>query len=328
MNVLIIGGTGFIGPHVVHGLVNSGHNVALFHRGQTMAELPDSAIHIHGERQQLGDFVSEFQSFSPRVVLDMFAYTEQDARLAVQTFRGLAQRLVCVSSMDVYRAYGLFRGLETAAADPHPFDEEAPLRGALYPYRSLSKEPNDLLYNYDKILVERVVMNEPYLPGTALRLPQVFGPNDEQHRLNAYLESMDNGRDILLDEAKAQWRWTRGYVEDVALAIVLAITNEKAAGRVYNVGEQRAQAEGDWVKKIGQVAGWHGEVKTVPRATLPEHLVEPCDWTHDLAANTNRIREELGYHETISPDEALQRAVAWERAQTAERSDQACSHQQ
>jgi hypothetical protein len=80
-------------------LVNAGHNVALFHRGQTVAELRDSAIHIHGERQQLGDFVSEFESFSPQVVLDMFAYTEQDARLAVQTFRGLAQRLVCVSSM-------------------------------------------------------------------------------------------------------------------------------------------------------------------------------------------------------------------------------------
>ena len=314
VNVLIIGGTGFIGPHVVRALVNAGHYVALFHRGQTVAELPDSAIHIHGERQRLGDFVSEFQSFSPHVVLDMFANTEQDARLTVQIFRGLAKRLVCVSSMDVYRAYGLFRRLETGTPDPQPFDEEAPLRCALYPYRSLSKQPSDLLYDYDKILVEQVVMNDPYLPGTALRLPQVFGPNDKQRRVDAYLESMDNGRDILLDEAKAQWCWTRGYVEDVAFAIVLAITNKKAAGRVYNVGEQRAQAESDWVKKIGQVAGWPGDVKIVPRAALPEHLVEPYDWRHGLAANTNRIREELGYDETISPEEALQRTVAWERA--------------
>jgi len=243
----------------------------------------------------------------------MFANTERDARLAVQIFRGLAKRLVCISSMDVYRAYGLFRRLETGRPDPRQIDEEAPLRGALYPYRSLSKEPTALLYNYDKILVEQVVMNEPYLPGTTLRMPQVFGPNDEQHRLHAYLKSMDNGQDILLDEAKARWCWTRGYVEDVAFAIVLAITNEKAVGRVYNVGEQQAQAESDWVKKIGQAAGWGGEVKTVPRAALPEHLVEPYDWRHDLAANTNRIREELGYAETISPEEALQRTVAWER---------------
>jgi len=232
----------------------------------------------------------------------------------VQIFRGLAERLVCVSSMDVYRAYSLFRRLETGTPDPQPFDEEAPLRGALYPYRSLSKESNDLLYNYDKVLVEQIIMNEPYFPGTALRLPQVFGPNDEQHRLGAYLESIDNGRDILLDEAKARWCWTRGYVEDVAFAIVLAVTNKKAAGRVYNVGEQYAHTESDWVKRIGRVVGWRGDVKAVPSTSLPDHLVEPYDWRHGLAANTNRIREELGYDETISPEEALQRTIAWERA--------------
>lgn len=314
MNILIIGGTGFIGPHVVRGLVNAGHHVALFHRGQSVAELPVSVVHIHGDRQQIEDFTAPFKEFAPHVVLDMFAYTEQDARAVVQTFRGLVQRLVCVSSMDVYRAYGLFCRLETGTPNPQPFDEEAPLRGALYPYRSFSKETSDLFYNYDKILVERVVMNEPDLPGTVLRLPQVFGPNDQQHRLAAYLKSMDEGQVIILDEAKAQWRWTRGYVEDVASSIVLAVTNRKAAGRIYNVGERQAQAEIDWVKKIGQVAGWRGEVKAVPKAALPEELAEPYDWNHDLAANTNRIREELGYEETVLPTEALLRTVAWGRA--------------
>lgn len=318
MNVLIIGGTGFIGPHVVRGLASAGHHVALFHRGQTAAALPASAIHIYGERQQLEHLVADFKSFSPHVVLDMFAYTEQDARQAVQIFRGLTERFVCLSSMDVYRAYSLFRRLEAGTPDPQPFDEEAPLRGALHPYRSHSKGPNDPLYNYDKILVERVVMNEADLPGTVLRLPQVFGPNDEQHRVGGYLESMDNGQDILLDKAKAHWRWTRGYVEDVASAIVLAITSKKAVGRVYNVGERQAQTESEWVKKIGELAGWRGDVKTVSRAALPEQLVEPYDWRHDLVANTNRIREELGYDEIISPEEALRRTIVWER--TRERS--------
>jgi nucleoside-diphosphate-sugar epimerase len=315
VNILIIGGTGFVGPHVVRDLVGAGHRVALFHRGQTTAaDLPAPAIQIHGERQRLDDFVSAFQSFAPQIVLDMCAYTERDARLAVQTFRGLADRLVCLSSMDVYRAYGLFRRLETGTPNRQPFDEDAPLRGVLYPYRALAKKPNDLLYDYDKILVEQVVMNEPDLPGATLRLPQVYGPNDKQHRLGGYLDRMDNGQDVLLDEAKATWRWTRGYVEDVAFAIVLAVTNKKAAGRVYNVGERQAQTESDWVKKIGQVAGWRGGVKTAPKAALPPGLVEPYDWRHDLAANTSRIRDELGYAEVISPEEAVQRTVAWERA--------------
>jgi nucleoside-diphosphate-sugar epimerase len=314
VNVLIIGGTGFIGPYVVRGLVGAGHHVALFHRGQTAADLPASTIQIHGERQRLDDFASEFHSFAPQIVLDMCAYVERDARSAVQTFRGLAERLVCLSSMDVYRAYGLFLRLETGTPNRQPFDEDAPLRGALYPYRSHAKEPNDLFYDYEKILVERVVMNEPDLPGTVLRLPQVYGPNDKQHRLGGYLDRMDNGQDILMDEAKAEWRWTRGYVEDVAFAIVLAVSNTKAAGHVYNVGERQAHTESDWVNKIGQAAGWRGTVKTVRKAALPEDLIEPYDWRHDLAANTSRIRDELGYAEIVSPEEALRRTVAWERA--------------
>jgi nucleoside-diphosphate-sugar epimerase len=314
VNILIIGGTGFIGPYVVRALVSSGHHVAIFHRGQTASDLPASVIQIHGERQRLDDFASQFHSFAPQIVLDMCAYVERDARSAVQTFRGLGDRLVCLSSMDVYRAYGLFRRLETGTPNRQPFDEDALLRDVLYPYRSLAKEPNDLPYDYEKILVEQVVMNEPDLPGTVLRLPQVYGPNDKQHRLGGYLERMENGQDILMDEGKAQWRWTRGYVEDVAFAIVLAVTNKKAAGRVYNVGEQQAQTENDWVKRIGRIAGWRGVVKTAPKAALPQDLVEPYDWRHDLAANTSRIRDELGYAEIVSPEEALRRTVAWERA--------------
>jgi len=314
MNILIIGGTGFIGHHVVRGLVNKGHHVALFHRGQTEADLPAPAFHIYGERQRLEDFASQFKLFSPEVVLDMFAFTEQDARLSAGVFRSLAERLVCVSSMDVYRVYGFLLRLETETPNPQPFDEEAPLRSVLYPHRSLSKEPNDFFYHYEKILVERVVLNEPDLPGTILRLPQVFGPNDEQHRLAAYLKSMDEGQDIILDEAKAQWHWTRGYVEDVAFAIVLAVTNRKAAGRVYNAGEKQALTEIEWVKKVGQVAGWRGKVKIVPQGVLSEQESEPYDWRHNLAADTNRIREELGYEETVTPEEALRRTIVWERA--------------
>ena len=74
------------------------------------------------------------------------------------------------------------------------------------------------------------------LPGTVLRLPTVYGPGGYQHRLFEYLKRMDDGRPaILLGEGMASWRWTHGYVEDVALAVVLAVADEQAAGGVYPV---------------------------------------------------------------------------------------------
>jgi nucleoside-diphosphate-sugar epimerase len=310
VNILILGGTGFIGPFVVRELLSRGHQVAVFHRGKSAADLSASVQHILGERRDLADFAAPFQRFSPDVVLDMFAYFEADALAAVQVTRGLAQRFVCVSSMDVYRAYGQLCGLESGAPDPQPFDEDAPLRSVLYPYRAQSKEPDDFLFRYDKIPVEKVVMSQPDLPGTVLRLPMVFGPGDGQHRLAAYLKSMDTGEDISLDEKQANWRTTRGYVEDVALAIALAVTNKKAAGRIYNVGEKSAQTEREWVEKVGRIAGWRGKIKVAPSDAESESE----GWNYDLAANTNRIRDELGFAEGVSPDEALRRTLDWERA--------------
>lgn len=56
MNVLAIGATGFIGSPVVRRLDEHGHDVAVFHRGETEAEFPRSVDHIHGDRKSLSEF--------------------------------------------------------------------------------------------------------------------------------------------------------------------------------------------------------------------------------------------------------------------------------
>ena len=76
MRVLVIGGTAFIGPPVVRRLAEQGHEVTVFHRGKTEAELPPSVRHIHhdwdrwAEPSRLGEFVAEFRRISPDVVLE------------------------------------------------------------------------------------------------------------------------------------------------------------------------------------------------------------------------------------------------------------------
>ena len=95
---------------------------------------------------------------------------------------------------------------------------------------------------------------ETALPGTILRFPMVYGPLDPQHRLFECLKRMDDGLPvILLGEGRARWRWTKGYVENLATAVVLAVTDDQAAGRIYNVGERETLTWAEWVRAIEHV---------------------------------------------------------------------------
>ncbi|MEX2125841.1 MAG: NAD-dependent epimerase/dehydratase family protein [Woeseia sp.] len=318
MKVLAIGATGFIGSHVVRLLTEQGHDVAVLHRGRTSADLPAEVQHIHGSRDALADVQPEVERLRPDVVLDIIPYTERQAREVVELFRGLARRIVALSSADVYRNYDGFRGKATAPPDPIPLSEDAPLRESRYPYRG-DGLPFDWADDYDKILVERMVLSEPELPGTVIRLPAVYGPGDKQHRIRPYLRRMNAGRPaVLLAKEQSEWRWTRGYVENVAAAIAIAAVNDRAAARVYNVGEDPAPKEREWVREIGMAVGWTGEVVQVSAEHLPEHLRQPFDFRYELATDTARIREELSYSEPVGREEALKRTVEWELSQPGE----------
>jgi nucleoside-diphosphate-sugar epimerase len=318
MRVLVLGGTGFIGPAVARLLAEQGHEVAVYHRGQTQAGLPPSVTHLLGERDALPDRRDELSRLAPDVALDMRPMTGAEAAAVMAALSGIVRRIVAISSQDVYRAYGRLIGTEPGPPDAVPLTEDSPLRENLYPYRGETPrtpdDPRRWVDDYDKLLVEHAVLDHPALQGTVLRLPAVYGPGDGQHRLFAYLKRMDDGRPaILLEPGLAGWRWTRGYVENVAQAIALAVTDDRAAGQIYNVGEEVAHTEVEWVRRIGEAAGWHGALVTAPCDRLLQHLASELNMAQDLVTDSARIRAELGYHEPVPPDEALRRTVAWER---------------
>jgi nucleoside-diphosphate-sugar epimerase len=303
---------------VVRRLAAAGNEVVVFHRGRRGADLPDGVGRITGDRRDLWSYAGGLRRLAPEVVLDMIPMNEREARQLVGVFRGVSRRLVALSSQDVYRAYDRVTRRDPGPPDPIPLTEDSPLRERLYPYEREGVE------DYEKILVERVVMGTPDLPGTVLRMPAVYGPGDYRHRLFEYLRRMDDGRPaVLLGEGMASWRWTHGYVEDVASAIALAVTDERAAGRVYNVGEEDPPPWARWVRGIGDAAGWDGEVVVVADDRLPGHLDWGLDTRQHWVADTSRIRRELGYKEMLSREETLRRTVEWERAHPPDKADPA-----
>jgi nucleoside-diphosphate-sugar epimerase len=272
MRVVVIGGTTFIGPRVVERLRD--HEVTLFHRGATCGD----PSHIHDDRANIAK-----HALRAEVVIDMIAMSQGDAETLVESH--IAPRLVVLSSGDVYRQYDLLRRVAHGRSDPLPLREDAPLRDTSFPYGG----------DYEKILVERVVMREP--GATVLRLGAVYGPGDPQDRFAPWRKNV-----VRLKEDYARWRWTRAYVDNVADAIVLAATNERAAGRIYNVGEPDAPAEREWVEQFARARGRHVRVELTPEEPggMPSY-----DWRFDLVMDTGAIRNELGYRERVTREDAM-----------------------
>ncbi|BAY23945.1 putative NAD-dependent epimerase/dehydratase [Calothrix sp. NIES-2100] len=313
MKILAIGATGFVGSHVTHQLMAQGHQVALFHRGSTTTSELDSLAHFYGRRNQLPNFKAQFEQFSPDVVLDIIPFTEAQAQDVVQVLSNCTQRLVAISSGDVYRNYEGLQGQGSHPPDPVPLTEDAPLRETRYPYRDLDGLDFEFKQDYDKFLVEQVLMEHPELPATILRLPAMYGTGDRQHRFLPYLRQMFDQQPILLEEEQAHWRFSHGYVENIAAAIALAVTDDRTAGRIYNLGEASTPTLRERIQTLGNLVNWHGEIVTLPRDQLPSHLQMNLQWQYHLATDTTRFQEELGYVEAMTKEEALRQTIAWER---------------
>jgi nucleoside-diphosphate-sugar epimerase len=318
VRILLIGGSGFIGPFVAADLTRRGHDVSVFHRGPSRIAV--GAHEIVGNRRDLPAVAERLRAARFDVVVDLILSSGRQADELMDTFSGAISRVVALSSCDVYRACGVLHGSEPGPLEPLPLTEDSPLRTKLQTYppdrvRMLQRVFGWLDDDYDKIPVEREILGHRDLPGTVLRLPMVYGPGDRLHRLFPIVKRIDDRRPALLFEAKqAVWRGPRGYVENVASAIALAATSDRAAGRIYNVAETDNLTELDWAKAVARVAGWPGALHVVPADGTPAHLRLPGNYDQHWVVDSTRIRAELGYVEPIGRDEAIRRTIEWERA--------------
>jgi nucleoside-diphosphate-sugar epimerase len=197
----------------------------------------------------------------------------------MEAFADRAGRIVLLSSGDVYRAYGRFTAIEPGPIEEGLLTEDSPLRSVLFPYRKKASSPEVLEYWYEKILAERAVLGAADLPGLILRLPKVYGQGGNENLATVYGY-----------RHHPEWRWTHGYAENVAAAVVLAATHPAAAGRVYNIGES-------YTPTISE------RLVCLPPSTMAPAMDVRFDFRQDIAYDTSRIRIELGYHDIVSEQE-------------------------
>ena len=301
MNVVVLGGTRFIGRAAVEELVAAGDEVMVVHRGVLEPDGMPHVRHLHCERAQLAEHRDELAEFGPDAMVDCRALTRADAELALAALPDVDRRVV-ISSVDVYGAFGALN--EERESDPVPLDEDSPVRPERYPYRGKMPGMDD----YDKLDVEDV-----YLPrgATVLRLPMVYGEHDYQLREEFLLRRVRAGRKRIPFGA-GTWLTCRAYVGDVARAVSLAL-RKPVQGEVFNVCEDRSYSMGLWSRMILEVANSDAELVRVADDALPEDLKFTGSMPQHILASAQKARRELGWS-TSDAFETLRTTVRWHLA--------------
>src|SRR5260221_4398783 len=94
MKVVVVGGTGNISTSIVRVLLEQGHDVACFNRGQR-GMLPKGARLIQGDRANAAEFERAMQQEQFDAAIDMICYNAEQAHSSIRAFRGLRHFVQC-----------------------------------------------------------------------------------------------------------------------------------------------------------------------------------------------------------------------------------------
>jgi len=178
MRLLVLGGTVFLGRHTVEAALAGGHEVTIFTRGKTNADLHPEVEHLTGNRD--GD-LGALAGRAWDGVVDTSGYVPRVVRRSAELLRGSVGRYVFVSSISAY-------------ADPsRPLEESSPLAPLEDPF----SENVEADYGALKAACEHVVEELMGDRGTSVRAGLIVGPHDPTDRFTYWPRRLAEGGDVL-----------------------------------------------------------------------------------------------------------------------------------
>ena len=134
MNILMIGGSKFVGLALTKRLTKNGHSVTLYHRNGN-SDLPYNQY--AGDMNDAECLGSCLKTIKPNCIIHMYAMNGghiETLKSALLTSAIEAPRLVVISSADVYKAFEVLHKLSAAPVQSPPFSENSPF--VIYPCHS------------------------------------------------------------------------------------------------------------------------------------------------------------------------------------------------
>lgn len=285
MRAGVIGGTRFIGFHLVNALLERGHKVALLHRGRSPEPTPFSKVRRvlsdRSDEQGLDELLREPLD----AVFDTCAYSQEDITALLGKRRGRFGVYIFVSTSSVY-----------SVPPPVPYDEGAPRVRPGSEYGPAKRAAEDVV----------LASSSTRQPAIVLRPQAVTGPWGSDQALYA-LRRAAAGAAIPIVRGTESRRLCPLWVGDLAEAMIRSVERAAAWGRAIDVAGPDAVNPGEYASAAGAACGRPSRTTTADRAGLP--------WlAHDLVASGALSRELLGM--TPTPlSETLARTWRWAKTE-------------
>ena len=244
MRILILGGTGFVGPATIEYALARGHKVTMFNRGKTRPELFPKVEKLRGDRDpKIGDGLKALEKGEWDVVIDNSAYYPRIVKASAELLAKRCKQYILISSISAY-------------ASPNPLngDESAPL--ATMPDPTVENMgPGFAYYGPLKALCEQAA--EKAMPGrvTIVRPGYIVGPDDPTGRFTYWPVRFSRGGQIAVPgvpsdpfqiiDVRDLGNWLVTLAENRTIGVFNACGPEKPApwGQVVAACEKLAPAK-------------------------------------------------------------------------------------
>ena len=292
MDVLIIGGTRFLGYHLVHRLLQEGVHVTLFHRGIHGDDFGDRVERILGDRKNYKKFYELFHRRRFDVVVDLIGYQPEDVEYAVKTFGDRVGQYIFISTGQVYLVTENWHQPAREEDYYQPLIECPPGEEAAYGYGVQKRACEDLLVEAHQF---------QHFPVVRFRCPIIQGPRDYTLRLYSYLKRILDGGPVILPEGGDK-PIRHIYVQDVVEAIVSVFQVEKTRGKVYNLASEEVIPLRELIQMAARLLEKPVTVFDIPVSLLHEYAIpesiSPFSGRWVSVLDPSLAREEIRFRST------------------------------
>ena len=294
MKICVVGGTGNISRSFVKLLLDLGHEVTCFNRGQS-GKVPDGSRVLHGDRKDRTAFECTMQAERFDAAIDMICYNKEDAQSSLQAFRGVHHFVQCSTACT----YGI-------DFDWLPVTENHPLR------------PNSD-YGVGKVQADNLFLEAYYregFPVTIIKPSSTYGPKLGVPRQidgcenAAWIDRIRKGKPIVVcGDGHVAHQFL--HVDDAALCFANVLGKEYCIGQTYNLAKQGFTSWVNYHQTAMKVIGREVELIGVPLGDLqawnvPDLLVCTIMLAHNTIFSAKRLfRDVPEFRPQISLEQGL-----------------------